>query len=268
MQVQPASTIVLADSTEPAIGSAQVLLSASAQMEFHASLQLLAERASFLTAATGVAIALPEGSGLMYCGAIGSSVSLAGNAVETTEPAIRDCINNRRLVRLAAASQFKLLVPISTEEKVVGFFDLTSKYEWTDQDADAVTRLADLAAVALEHRAAAQTAEARAWQGLQEPLSPVAWHAPEKPDLAPAGDSKTEPARIAEVKVCTACGFPISPGRNLCVECEQKSDIPVAAAPELFSTQNQESWITEHGYTIASLIVSLLAAALIFWLRR
>jgi hypothetical protein len=52
------------------------------------------------------------------------------------------------------------------------------------------------------------------------------------------------------------------------VECEQKSDIPVSTPPELFSTQNQENWISEHGYTVASLIVSALAAAIILWLRH
>jgi len=67
--------------------------------------------------------------------------------------------------------------------------------------------------------------------------------------------------------MCAACGFPVSPGRNLCVECEQKSETPVAAPAELFSTQNQESWISEHGYTVASLIVSAVAAAIIFWFR-
>jgi hypothetical protein len=236
-------------------------------MEFHASLQLLAERASFLTAATGVGIALPQGSYLVYCAASGSHVPLSGNEVGTGEPAIKNCIQNRRVVRVAAGSQFKLLVPISTEEKAVGFFELVNKYEWTDQDADAVTRLADLAAVAFEHRVAAESAEAQPWQGLQEQLSPVAWHAPQKPDL-PVNESKTEPVHITTVKMCAACGFPVSPGRNLCVECEQKSETSVPAPPELFSTQNQESWISEHGYTVASLIVSALAAAIILWLRR
>jgi hypothetical protein len=237
-------------------------------MEFQASLQLLAERASFLTAATGVAIALAEGSSLNYCAAIGGDVSLPGNAVETSEPAITDCIQKRRVVRLAAGSDFKLLVPISTGGKTVGFFELVSKYEWTDQDVDAVSRLADLVAVAFEHRVAAETAEAQAWHALPEHSSPVAWHAPEKPDLAPVKESETESSKITVVSVCGVCGFPVSPGRNLCVECEQQSDTPMPPAPELFSTQNQESWISEHGYTVASLIVSALAAAIIFWLRR
>jgi hypothetical protein len=52
------------------------------------------------------------------------------------------------------------------------------------------------------------------------------------------------------------------------VECELKSDAPVVASAELFNLPNQQSWISEHGYTVASLIVSALAAAVILWLRR
>jgi len=51
----------------------------------------------------------------------------------------------------------------------------------------------------------------------------------------------------------------------LCVECEQK---PGAAPAELFSDQKQESWLPEHGYTIASIIVSALAILVILWLRH
>lgn len=268
MESYPASTIALADSPEAEIGSAPVSFSASAQVEFHASLQLLAERASFLTAASGVAIALPEGSSLTYCAAIGSSVSQAGNAVQNNRPDIKACLQNRRAIHASTDGGFKLLAPILAEDKAVGFFELASKYEWTEQGVDAVTRLAGLAAVALEHRVAAAKAEADTWQGLHQQLSPVAWHAPQKPDVVPAEESKTGRAQITAVNTCTTCGFPVSPGRTLCVECEQKSDAPVSTPAELFSTQNQESWISEHGYTVASLIVSALAVALVLWLRR
>jgi len=149
-----------------------------------------------------------------------------------------------------------------------GFFELASKQKFRDQDSKEITRLADLASVAVEHRQAAERAGSQTWEGLQQALAPVEWHAPA---------SKNEPARIqeseskqiaGEVKSCAACGFPVSPGRALCVECELKSDAPVVAAPELFSLPNHENWISEHGYTVASLIVSALAAAVILWLKR
>jgi hypothetical protein len=267
MESYPASTIALAESPEPAVDSGPSPW-VSAQAEFHASLQLLAERASFLTAASGVAIALPEGSSLTYCAAIGSSVSQAGRVVESDRPEITACMQHSRAVREHTNGEFKLLAPILAEDKAVGFFEVASKHEWIDQDVDAVTRLADLAAVALEHRVAATRAEAETWHGLHEQLSPVAWHAPANSEIAAAAEPKTESVQITAVNTCTACGFPVSPGRILCVECEQKSDAPVSKPGELFSSQNQESWISEHGYTAASLIVSALAAALILWLRR
>jgi len=268
MDFQPASTLLLDDPSQALADSSYPSLCASARMEFQASLQLLAERASFLTAATGVAIALFEGSSLSYCAAVGSKVSLTGNTADPRDPIVEDCIRNRRLFRLAADGQFKLLAPISNAEKAIGFFELTSKYEWTDRDAGTVTRLAEMVEVAVEHRVAAETVEASAWRGPQEHLTAVAWHAPEKSDLAPVKAPATEPAKITVVNVCGACGFPVSPGRDLCVECEQKSDIPVSTPPELFSTQNQANWISEHGYTVASLIVSALAAVIILCLRH
>lgn len=268
MELQPASTLELAGPPRPATELTLVSMADSARIEFQVALQLLAERASFLTAATGVAIVLPEAGSPVYCAATGCSASASGMAVEMSAPAIQECIQHQRVVRLPAHDKFKLLAPIGAGEKAVGFFEVISKYEWTDQDAAAITRLADMASVALEHRVAAETAEAQAWQTLQEQPLPTMWHAPEKAGPARSDKSETETSKVSDVKTCAACGFPVSPGRKLCVECEQKSDAPVPVTPELFSTQNQGSWISEHGYTVASLIVSLLAAAFIFWLRR
>jgi hypothetical protein len=268
MELQSAPTIELAGLSREVAESPLKSMAESAHIEFQVALQLLAERASFLTAATGVAIALPEAGLSIYCAAIGSSVSACGTPVEMSEPAIQECVQHRRIVRLVTGDKFKVLAPIAVDEKAIGFFEVISKYEWTDQDVAAITRLADVASVAVEHRRAAEIADAQAWQGLQQQPLPTMWHAPEKPGLAVASHPETGPRNIADVKTCGACGFPVSPGRNLCVECEQKSDALMPPAPELFSTQNQESWISEHGYTVASLIVSLVAVALIFWLRR
>jgi hypothetical protein len=260
--------MLLDDSAQALTDSSKLTLSASARIEFQASLQLLVERASFLTASTGVAIALPEADVLVYCAAAGCGVSEAGSAVDLTDPNVRDCMRNARALHVPAEGKFKLLVPIVAGEKAVGFFELISTYNWTEQDVATVTHLADMASVALEHRAAAETADAHAWQELQEQPLPTMWHAPQQPGTRRAAEPETESKGIPDVKTCAACGFPVSPGRNLCVECEQKSDTPVVAPAELFSMQNQESWMSEHGYTVASLVVSALAAAVIYYLRR
>jgi hypothetical protein len=35
----------------------------------------------------------------------------------------------------------------------------------------------------------------------------------------------------------------------------------------MFTLEKQESWISAHGYTVASLLVTALVAAVVYWLR-
>jgi hypothetical protein len=50
---------------------------------------------------------------------------------------------------------------------------------------------------------------------------------------------------------------------------DPKNDPTLAPRPAaaLFATEAEESWISTHGYTIASVLVSALAVAIIYWLR-
>ena len=225
----------------------------SARLEFQAAMQLLADRAAFLTAADGVAIAVLEDGKFVYCVAIGNRVPKVGSVADFIP---RD------------STGLRLIVPIKCTEEAAGFFELAGKRPFSDQDSQQVVRLADLAAVAIEHRRAGERANAETWEQLQASLAPPQWHMPPAADL-PQAPREPLPEKIAVgAQSCASCGFPVSPGRNLCVECELKSDSPVVASGELFTLQNQESWISEHGYTVASLVVSALAAAIIFWLRH
>jgi hypothetical protein len=61
------------------------------------------------------------------------------------------------------------------------------------------------------------------------PSKPLFWSsAIQKSGSPPAVPSRVEPGRIAvpaglrNLQKCSACGFPVSQGRSLCVECEQK----------------------------------------------
>lgn len=248
------STIALDDPSPTESACPFDSLKESARLEFHAAMQLLAERAAFLTAAAGVGVAVIEDGKFVYCVATGHGVPAVGSVVD--RPPNGDPGSH-------------LVVPIKLSEgNISGFFELASKQKFSEHDSREIARLAALASVALEHREAAERAGSQTWEELQHSLAPVEWHAPM---------SKNEPAHIqethaekvvGEVKSCAGCGFPVSPGRALCVECELKSDAPVVASSELFTLSHHESWISEHGYTVASLIVSALAAAVILWLRR
>jgi hypothetical protein len=250
--------------TENPIEAEPTDISDSADVEFRSSLRLLAERAAFLTGASGVSIVLREQGILVPTASAGSQPSPS----MTANPLVRECLEKGKVLRLGSQEEgYRLIVPVKGDEGVSGLIKVAAKHEFTDHDQDAVVRLADLVSVVREHREAARRAASGAWEA-DESVVPQTWHAPvvAATENAETGSGLSAPA--AAVRSCGACGFPVSPGRVLCVECEQKTDVPVSAPPELFSMQKQESWLAEHGYTVASLIVSALAAVIIFWLRK
>ena len=255
------STLQLTESPEPTVPTE---VSDSAEAEFHASLKLLAERAAFLTGASSVSIVLREQGILVPAATAGERCS----TLNAANPVVRECLENGKVQRFKSQGEsFRLVVPVQGEEDASGLIELTAKHEFTDYDQDAVVRLAGLVSVVLEHREAAKRAASGTWEA-DESVIPQSWHAPVGTAQADDTTSKAPVAGIAPVRTCGACGFPVSPGRVLCVECEQKTDSPFSEPPELFSIAKQESWFSEHGYTLASLIVSALAAAVILWLRK
>ncbi len=272
-----------------------VSLRQSANLEFQASVQLLAERARFLTGADSVAIALDQGGQFVYCAATGSSAPETGTTADVTRHPLGDCIKTSRAARLlverltgdTSAQGFHLAVPLLKDENVVGFFELApGACAFEDADLETVTRLAAMATTALEHLYAAEHTERLI--GEAEPtkpaprLRPVLWHAPESSAAQPpAAESIPSPAS-ADVHACTVCGFPVSGVRTVCVDCDAHRDdsnydlkhdrkayprYDFNPAPELFALEKPESWIEAHGYTVASLLVSALAAAIIYWLH-
>jgi hypothetical protein len=281
----------VADSGAPGF----VSLRQSANLEFQASVQLLAERARFLSGADSVAVAIEQNGQFVYCAATGSSAPETGTFADVTRHPLDECISTGRAAHLlverlsgeTCVPGFHLAVPLLQGEKVVGFFELApGAYAFEDSDVESVARLAAMTNTALEHRDAAEHTEsliARAETERPAPRPrPVLWHAPE--EVA----SKSGPAQnhlspaSTDLHACTVCGFPVSGARTVCVECDAHRDDPnydpkhglkpyptpdSNPAHELFTVHKQESWIEAHGYTIASLMVSALAAAIIYWLR-
>jgi hypothetical protein len=261
----------------------------SAALEFHASVQLLAERARFLTGAAGVAVALEQDGQFVFCAAAGSVVPAIGATADITRYPLRKCMKTGQPVQLPVdrlsgeasgeESHPALAVPLLRDEKVVGFFELApGACALEDADVETVARLSAMVSTALDHRDAAEHTERLIGVAkLQEPAppaGPVLWHAPEPDTSEPTPAVESRAPAPADVRACAACGFPVSGRRALCLDCEKHQDDPKndpKADPnspaELFATAREESWISAHGYTIASLLVTALAAAIIFWLR-
>jgi hypothetical protein len=257
-----------------------VSLRQSAALEFHASVQLLAERARFLTGAVGVALALNQDGQLVYCAAVGSMVPEIG-ATANVPPQSQE--KAERLSIQISTGESHVAVPVLRDGTVEGFFELVpgaSAFE--DTDLEAITRLSAMVGTALEHRDAAEQtesliAEARADEQAL-PTGPMLWHAPEAVAPEPTPGEGSQSQTPADVHACTACGFPVSGRRTLCLDCEKHQEDPKydpkddlksdSNSPvEMFATGPHESWISAHGYTIASVLVSALAVAIIYWLR-
>jgi hypothetical protein len=281
------------DSGTPGFAS----LRQSASLEFQASVQLLAERARFLSGADSVAVALEQNLQFVYCAATGSSAPEIGTTPDVTRHPLDECIKTGRAARLlverlsseASGESFYLAVPVLRidDERVVGFFELApGAAAFGDADIAMVSRLAAMAATALEHLDAAEhteslIAEAEAEKQPPHPR-PVVWHAPEAVASKPVSAANLPSPASADFHACTVCGFPVSGVRTICVDCDAHRDDPnydpkhglkpypnsaPNPAAELFTVQRHESWIEAHGYTVASLMVSALAAAIIYWLR-
>jgi len=244
------------------------------RLEFQASLQLLAERAAFIAAATDAAIALKEGEAFVYCAVTGDSAAQPGSEARVNEASMRNCIEQRIPVRSARkANAFGLQVPILSANQAIGILELTGPYEYQDQDIDSVTRISHLVSVAVEYRDAAEQASARiAERGteIKAQSRTASWHAPE---VLAAQAMQAEQAQVASpsalnAQACAACGFPVSAGRKLCVDCERQPDSRLGSTSELFTIQTEEAWLSAHGYTILSVLIPTIAAVLYFWLRR
>jgi hypothetical protein len=249
----------------------------TATLEFLSSLQLLAERALFVTGATAVSIAVREGEQFVYAASAGSPVTETGTSIDAGKKFVAECIANRRAsvftLEVGEQKAASAAVPVVRQEQVAALFELTlDRASFADEDVRAVARLADTVNTVLDHKDAALHAASRIFEKPQPALeAPAAllWHAPRQKESAPQKDENPQSrAKIAaNVRTCQSCGFPVSDGRVLCVECEQKPVPAPASDTPHFAIEKQQSWISAHGYTIATLLVTALAAVIILWLR-
>lgn len=270
-----------------------------AKLELYACLHLLSQRACFVTGASWAAIALREGPQFFYRAAAGHHSPEIGTEVELNA---EDFNEAQPVVQSGRKS---LAVATFRDSQVVAVIRLFSDVmEFGDHDIQSVVRMAEMVNTAIDHMQAAEHSHALILTQSQEgehleelnpapqareqlpeliveqpqalislevnwpakPSGPLLWHAPEGAQPATLATSLPSSLAVgANVRLCDCCGFPVSHGRNICFDCEERGR--VSAAPVLFNSQKPASWISTHGYTIASLLIPALAAALIYWLR-
>jgi putative methionine-R-sulfoxide reductase with GAF domain len=304
-------------------------LTEMAQRDLEAALQLLAERAQYITGASGAAIALLEDSGMICRASAGPSAPELGAEVQMKSGLTGESVRTRQVLRCddaetdsrvnrescrALGIKSVMVVPLIREKEVIGVFELLADraHAFEERDITALERLAEMVQTGLEHADAAERAlkeiAAKSDQTAAEPkpsepkpsdlnpskpapvsaeiekntAPPVAsTHstAPEKVAIPEATRSEpAQPRELDKIGKCEACGFPVSEGRTLCLDCEAArlsghSPAPLASsqAPAFlakFETRKEQGWLGSHIYTIGTvLIVALTVVLLVLRLR-
>jgi putative methionine-R-sulfoxide reductase with GAF domain len=265
-------------------------LAAAARRDLEAALQLLAERAQYLTGASGVSIALREDGEMVCRASAGRAAPEVGVEIETDSGLAAESILSRQRVCCDQADsdpranresckelgvKSVMVVPLLREQEVVGIFELVADRAsaFEDRDVTAVTRLAEMALTAAEYAEAAgrtlpEVTEAEVGEApaeeMREMVGPARPQDADREVLARAGEQFAPVSvEVAKVGSCESCGFPVSQGRVLCVDCEQAGRSSEAKPPHLNALEREESWFQAHSYTLGALAVAALTLALL-----
>jgi putative methionine-R-sulfoxide reductase with GAF domain len=260
----------------------------AAQRDLDAALQLLAERAQYLTGARGASIALFEDGAMICHASAGRAVPEVGAEIETGSGLIAETIRTRRVVSCADVEsdlranresceelgvKSVIVMPLLRDEEVAGVFELVADRvsAFEERDMAALARLADMALTAVEHAEAARRALPDFSEEQRDECPPEMESAAVEGATVGPGDegfpaSTTEPsasvsAELARIGSCQSCGFPVSQVRALCVDCEQAGKF-AGPVPSLVLGQD-ESWFQAHSYTIGTLVIAALTLALL-----
>ncbi len=298
-----------------------------AQRDLEAALQLLAERAQYITGASGAAIALLEGSELICQASAGPSAPALGAEVQVRSSLTGESVRTRQTLRCddaetdsrvnrescrALGIKSVMVVPLIRDQEVIGVFELLADraHAFEDRDVTALERLAEMVQTGLEHADAAKRAldeiatkdeQAAAQQNEQKLPEPEPAPADIKPPefeketfrsvtsaptstpsnmpvLKPDQPEAVRSKEVDKIRHCEACGFPVSEGRTLCLDCEAAriaGDNPASVAggpaPAFLSklgARKEQGWLGSHIYTIGTvLIIAVTVVLLVLRLR-
>lgn len=254
-----------------------------ARQDLQLALQLLAERAQYITGASGAAIALREGDQMVCAASAGPCAPEQGSELQINTGLTAESVRTRQVLRCDNAETDPrvnrescralgivslMVVPLLRNQDAIGVFELLANRAcaFEERDVIALQRISEMILTAVEHAEAAERAmlelAAPELAGDAEPASEVAnpvclgaptqTHAAEPVMPAPAPSSPN-------VKTCAACGFPVSGGRTLCLDCESGSKLPPEVPAFLSQFEDREpgkSWLRKHAYTIGTLLVA------------
>jgi putative methionine-R-sulfoxide reductase with GAF domain/uncharacterized Zn finger protein (UPF0148 family) len=186
------------------------------ETELDSALQLLVERAQYLTGATGAALALPQGEEMVCRASAGSSAPAVGTRLQIFTGLTGESISRRQMLRCDNAetdervnqeacralgiASIVVLPLLGSKGEVCGLFELLSDHPqaFEERDLNALERIAGLTLTALNLSEQGQV-----------------------PVVAPA--PAAIPEAMLRVQKCVSCGFPVPEGKTLCLDCDTKN---------------------------------------------
>jgi putative methionine-R-sulfoxide reductase with GAF domain len=280
-------------------------LTEMAKRDLETTLQLLTERALYITGATGAAIALREGKEMICCARAGESAPKLTARVEMSSGLAAESVRHQQILRCPDTSddprvnrescQAKgilsaMVMPLLRQEEVVGVFELLSgqRNAFEERDVVVLERLGEMVQTAMDHAEAAHRAQSEIFLRGNSALGGENEADADSPTeissalLSDAGislepeDAPIQPVERGKIGSCAACGFPISEGRTLCLDCEksqaphkqpagnQESEEPAFLSDLGASETETRGW---HKYLIAVLLVAAAVVAVLLYVR-
>jgi len=261
----------------------------TAQRELQACLELLADRMQYITGASAATIALNEGQEMLCRASAGPMATALGTQLRVDSTLVNQGIRQRQIICCNDAANGAcadgtsygtlgiksiMVMPLLRESEAVGMFELLADrpQAFDDRDGAALERLAGMVLIALEHSDAAK----RVFSDIapagpstsEEPEVPAGVASAEKPAVTASAAQPDGPKAAAKLRACEACGFPVSEGRTICLDCEEARAVEDSsgAAPAFLSElvrEQQRGWLQSHFYTIGTLLMVALTVVVL-----
>ena len=327
-------------------------LASWARRDLEATLQLLADRAQYITGASGAAIALRDGDQIICRASSGPSAPEVGSYLQVSSGLSGESVRTRKTLRCDDASTDPrvnhescralgiasfAVMPLLRNGEVVGIFEIFSacSHSFHERDLLALERMGEMVNTALDQvgdtspTTGMAALEAQSILFQSEPARPapdasIAVPAPAKvrtsepvssalqgqAKLVPPAIATTirdqsfsqppktvspilhfttpEPARVVPspsvdshsdraIHTCSSCGFPVSAGRTLCLDCEAKlpvnqfrNDSNTPAFLDGLAAESKQTglkqWISKNRYLIGTVLFA--GATIILLLLR
>jgi GAF domain len=254
----------------------------AADRDLQASLQLLADRMQYITGASAATIALDKGHGLLCCASAGPMATDFGAPIRADFTLVNQsistqqiiCCNNTRDAVGNDGTRYQdlgiraiMVMPLIRESEVVGVLELLAgkTNAFDDHDGAALERLSEIVLTALGHAEAAKRALTQIAAGIsaEELEVPAPISAARVKEGGARSPESGADKRIPRIHHCGGCGFPVSEGRVLCLDCEEArtEEDGNGTVPTFLSELGREhgqGWLQSHFYTIGTLLMVLL----------